>query len=179
MKEYHLGDISLTIDIQLFVLIDFLNQNGMKITSNGLDIYITAPLYEKIIGSKVELKTKETVMLRENELLVDWLNGEITKVKGLESNFNQTKRLNILNEELKKAKHISMYRYMMYQETKSNQLWRSSLESLSSIEDSAYNGEYEIHNNTGYVTSASGISEARDLARQYNGYIVDEGGNKI
>jgi hypothetical protein len=39
--------------------------------------------------------------------------------------------------------------------------------------------EYSIYNSTGYVTFTTNLKEARTIAIQFAGYVVDELGNRI
>ncbi len=68
MKRFTISKLSKEIDVQIFMLIEFLNSNGMKFEIKGFFVSgeISESVYNKALECKYELKELE--LLRSEEL---------------------------------------------------------------------------------------------------------------
>ena len=181
MKHYSLFKVAVELDVQTFILEEYLQEQGFEIIKNRiLPIReISEAAYKKALENKILIQTLEEIRINELELKISYLKEKVKTWEVISWNEDDFVKLGaysselIISESLKQAREFQKENLSFY----ASDLQVDSAHEV--YEESEERVEYSIYNSTGYVTFTTELMEAREMARQFGGYIVDENGKKI
>ncbi|TWR26909.1 hypothetical protein FPZ42_07695 [Mucilaginibacter achroorhodeus] len=176
MKYYPLKEVAKLSDIDMFVLVEYLNEKGYDIELDEAFDYedISEHYLQLVLEEKVIIKQRELLRVAEINHKLKYLKNKKDKLDeewGASRNFEAVS--NFINEELEKINSfiatINKLRHQMMDYIEGPYMPRNSDK----------NNRYYIYNSYGFVMEVGTLEEAREQARQFNGVIKDIRDNTV